>query len=396
MARLCRHSYGTDPTGADVATTIFHCGPALWEKPAIMTIRYGEIRITPPADGQPARRDFLKTFAAGSLALAAGVPAGAFLSVDAQAQTQGLTKINFQSGWLYSSNQTGEVCAKRMGFYEQEGLELNIVQGGPNVDGLALVAAGRYEVGQLSSSPSLMIAISQNVPIKCFAVGAQQHPFAFFSRKHNPVRSARDFVGKRIGVPPTSLILVRALLAKNAIDLRDVSLVLTGSDMDPLIKGEVDVVSGWLTNTTALKVLGSDRVDLRLWDAGVRLYALPYYATLQTIHDRADLLSRFVRATGRGWEFAFNNREKALELVVAEFPHLNPGDEGPALDVMLSYAFNEATRQGGWGVMDQKIWADQIELFARLGQFPRKVPRVDDVMTMDILNATRNIRPRIG
>jgi NitT/TauT family transport system substrate-binding protein len=362
-----------------------------------MTIRYGEIRITPPADGQPARRDFLKTFAAGSLALAAGVPAGAFLSVDAQAQTQGLTKINFQSGWLYSSNQTGEVCAKRMGFYEQEGLELNIVQGGPNVDGLALVAAGRYEVGQLSSSPSLMIAISQNVPIKCFAVGAQQHPFAFFSRKHNPVRSARDFVGKRIGVPPpTSLILVRALLAKNAIDLRDVSLVLTGSDMDPLIKGEVDVVSGWLTNTTALKVLGSDRVDLRLWDAGVRLYALSYYSTLQTIHDRADLLSRFVRATGRGWEFAFNNREKALELVVAEFPHLNPGDEGPALDVMLSYAFNEATRQGGWGVMDQKIWADQIELFARLGQFPRKVPRVDDVMTMDILNATRNIRPRIG
>jgi NitT/TauT family transport system substrate-binding protein len=264
------------------------------------------------------------------------------------------------------------------------------------VDGLALVAAGRYEVGQLSSSPSLMIAISQNVPIKCFAVGAQQHPFAFFSRKHNPVRSARDFVGKRIGVPPTSLILVRALLAKNTIDLRDVSLVLTGSDMDPLIKGEVDVVSGWLTNTTALKVLGSDWVDLRLWDAGVRLYALPYYATLQTIHDRADLLSRFVRATGRGWEFAFNNREKALELVVAEFPHLNPGDEGPALDVMLSYAFNEATRQGGWGVMDQKIWADQIELFARLGQFPRKVPRVDDVMTMDILNATRNIRPRIG
>jgi NitT/TauT family transport system substrate-binding protein len=165
-----------------------------------MTIRYGGIRITPTADGQPARRDFLKTLAAGSLALAAGVPAGAFLSVEAQAQ--GLTRINFQSGWLYSSNQTGEVCAKRMGFYEQEGLELNIVQGGPNVDGLALVAAGRYEMGQLSSSPSLMIAISQNVPIKCFAIGAQQHPFAFYSRKRDPVRSARDFIGKRIGVPP--------------------------------------------------------------------------------------------------------------------------------------------------------------------------------------------------
>jgi NitT/TauT family transport system substrate-binding protein len=82
--------------------------------------------------------------------------------------------------------------------------------------------------------------------------------------------------------------------------------------------------------------------------------------------------------------------------VVAEFPHLDPHNEGPALDVMLSYAFNDATRQGGWGVMDQKVWADQIELFARLGQFPRRVPRVDDVMTMNILNATQSIRPRIG
>jgi NitT/TauT family transport system substrate-binding protein len=354
--------------------------------------------MKPPASSatSPTRRDFLKTFAAGSLALATGGPAGAFLSVDAHAQAQGLTRINFQSSWLYSSNQTGEVCAKRMGFYEQEGLELNIAQGGPNVDGLSLVAAGRYELGQFSSTPSLMVAISQNVPIKCFAIGAQQHPFAFFSRKRNAVRSARDLVGKRIGVSPTSLILVRALLAKNAIDLRDVSLVMVGSDMEPLVKGEVDVMTGWLTNTPALKILGSDRVDLRLWDAGVRLYALPYYATLQTIHDHADLLSRFVRATSKGWEFAFNNRQKALELLVAEFTHMNPDDEGPAVDVMLSYVFNEATRQGGWGVMDQRVWADQIELFARLGQFPRKVPRVDDVVTMDILNATRDIRPRIG
>ena len=46
--------------------------------------------------------------------------------------------------------------------------------------------------------------------------------------------------------------------------------------------------------------------------------------------------------------------------------------------------------------MDKGIWADQIELFARLGQFPRKVPQVDDVVTMEILNATQGSRPYIG
>ena len=42
-----------------------------------------------------------------------------------------------------------------------------------------------------------------------------------------------------------------------------------------MVKGEVDVMTGWLTNTTYLKTLGTDRVDMRLWDAGVRLYARP-------------------------------------------------------------------------------------------------------------------------
>ena len=43
---------------------------------------------------------------------------------------------------------------------------MRIQPGGPNVDGVAVVASGRFEVGQVSSSPSLMLAASQDIPIK--------------------------------------------------------------------------------------------------------------------------------------------------------------------------------------------------------------------------------------
>jgi NitT/TauT family transport system substrate-binding protein len=335
------------------------------------------------------RRDLLKAGLAGAAA-----SVGSFISVGSRAE--GLAKVNFQIAWVHGGNQIGEVCAKRMGFYEQEGIELNIVASGPNIDGMPLVAAGRYEIGQLSSSPSLMVAASQNVPVKCFAVGAQQHPHTYFSTLAKPIRTPGDMVGKRIGVQATGLVLLRALLARNGIDQKDVTIVTIGSDLSPLVKGEVDAVTGWLTNTTALKVLGADRVELRLWDSGVRLYAHPYYATAQTIRNRPELLARFVRATAKGWEYAFHNRDKAVGLLIAEYPHLNVEDEGPAADVMVSYAFNETTRTGGWGVMDPTVWADQIELFAQLGLFPKKVPTVDDLMSLDILKATRDDRPRIG
>lgn len=333
----------------------------------------------------PARRRLLKS----SLA-AGGLAAGGFLSIDALAQ--GKTRINMQLGWIPSVNQVGEVVAKRLGFYEQEGIEFAIQPGGPNIDGVAIVASGRYEVGQVSSSPSVMLAVSQGLPIKCFAVGAQKHPFTFFSLAKNPVRKPADLVGKKVGIPSTAGILLRALLARNKIAEKDVTVVTVGSDMAPLLTGQVDVVTGWLTSTTALKALGPDRVDLTLWDAGVQLYALPYYATTKTIETQPKVLEAFVRATSRGWQHAKANRDQAVDLLVKEYPNLKREDERAAIDVMIEYALGGAAQTQGWGTMDPAVWQSQITTYAELDQFTARTPKVDDVIWLGALKGTAEAR----
>lgn len=336
------------------------------------------------------RRSLLQSGAA----LAGASLLGPLVSVEASAQAKPV--VNLQLGWLLSGNQLGEVCAKHLGYYEAEGVEMKFQPGGPNIDGVAVVASGRFEVGQVSSSPSLMLATSQDLPIRCFAVGAQEHPYTYFSLKKNPVREPKDLVGKKVGVQATAVILLRALLAKNNIPEKDVQIVTIGADMAPVLTGQVDVVSGWLTNTTALKVLGDQRVDMRLWDAGVRLYPLPYYATNDTLQKKADTLTKFVRATGKGWAYAHANRDKAVEFLVKEFPNLNAQDEREAADMMLKFAFSDRTAAEGWGTMDPKVWQEQIDLYAQLNQFSKRVPKVDEVITLDILKATADARPKIG
>jgi NitT/TauT family transport system substrate-binding protein len=336
------------------------------------------------------RRSLLKSGAA----LAGASALGSLVSVDTAAQ--GKPVVNLQLGWLLSGNQLGEVCAKHLGYFDAEGIDLKFQPGGPNIDGVAIVASGRYEVGQVSSSPSLMLAASQDLPIRCFAVGAQEHPYTFFSLKKNPAQQAKDLVGKKVGIQATGVILLRALLAKNNIPEKDVQIVTIGADMSPLLTGQVDVVTGWLTNTTALKVLGEQRVDLRLWDTGVRLYPLPYYATNDTLSKKADALARFLRATGKGWAFAHANRDQAVEFLVKEFPNLNAQDEREAADMMLKFAFSNRTALEGWGTMEPAIWQEQIDLYAQLNQFSKRVPKLEEVMTLDILKATAETRPRIG
>lgn len=335
------------------------------------------------------RRGFLQR--AGALAGVAG--AGNFLSLEANAQ--GKAVINLQLGWLMSGNQLGEVVARSLGYYDAVGIDLKFQPGGPSIDGVAVVAAGRFEMGQISSSPSLMLAASQDIPIKCFASGLQQHPYAFFSLKKNPVNSAKDLVGKKVGIQATGVILLRALLAKNNIPEKDVTIVTIGSDMTPLMTGQVDVVTGWLTNTTALKVLGDQMVALRLWDTGVQLYALPYYATVDTITKKADVLAKFLVATGKGWAYVKENPEKSVEMLVKEFPNFNAADELNAAKTQLTYGFTDKTRTGGWGTMDPAVWQSQIDLYAQLGQFTKRTPKLDEVMTMDILKATAADRVKL-
>jgi len=331
------------------------------------------------------RRAVQAALVAGGLAAT-----GTLLSVRALAADK--AAVSMQLGWVPGGNQVGEVVAKRLGYYEQEGIDFSILPGGPNVDGVAIVASGRGEVGQISSSPSVMLAVSEGLPIKCFAVGLQQHPYAFFSLKKSPIRTPQDMIGKRIGIQATGMVLLKALLARHKIPESQVNVVPIGVDMMPLLSGRVDAVAGWQTNASALKALGADRVDLNLWDSGVRLYALPYYAHTDTLRKHPEVLQRFVRATARGWIQANKNRDQAVDLLVKEFPSLNRADERAAIDTFMSFAFPKEGGTRGWGSMDAAVWQEQISLFAQLGQFRARTPKVEDVMTMDILQATQSTR----
>lgn len=333
------------------------------------------------------RRNFLRY--AGATAFS-----GPLLSIDARAQ--GKTTVNMQLGWIAGGNQIGEVCAKALGYYDAEGIDMRIQPGGPNVDGVAVVASGRFQVGQVSSSPSLMLAASQDVPVVCFAAGGQKHPYTFYSLKKNPVREPKDFIGKKVGIQSTGVILLRALLAQNKIPEKDVTIVPIGAEMTPLLTGQVDVVTGWETNTTALKVLGPDRVGMSLWDAGVKLYALPYYATADTVKTKSEVLAKYLRATAKGWAYAYANRDQAVALLVKEYPNLIAADEREAIDVMLSFSFGSQTKAEGWGTMDPTVWQQQIDLYAALGQFTKRTPKLSEVMTLDVLRMTADARPRIG
>lgn len=337
------------------------------------------------------RRTLLK-----GMGVAAGAAfTGTMISIDKAAAADEF-KVTMQLGWLASNGILGEVAADKLGYYKEEGLSLEIVPGGPNIDGVASVASGRANLGSISSSPSLMLARAAGIPIKCIAAGYQQHPFTYFSLTENPVKTPQDLVGKKVATQGTARILLRALLAKNNISEDDVEVIVSGSDMAVLMTGQADVVTGWTTNVNALSVLGDRRVDLSLWDAGIQLYANPYYVTDETLAEHKDKVEAMIRVSAKGWGWVHENQEQACEFLVERYPNMDLESELKAVPLVDGYSFNAVTATGGWGTMNRENWQAQIDAYAALGQFDGDPPKVDDMMTLSILEATAADRPKYG
>lgn len=333
------------------------------------------------------RRNFLATTGAAFGGTMIGITPG---------RAQDLYKVRMQLGWLASNGILGEIAADKMGYYADEGLSLEVVPGGPNIDGVASVASGQANLGSISSSPSLMLARSAGLPVKCIAAGYQKHPYAYFSLKKNPINTPQDMIGKTIGIQGTGKILLRALLAKNNIPEDKVNVLVIGADMAPLMTGQVDAISGWTTNVAALEILGDQRVTLSLWDAGIQLYANPFYVNDETLADHMDKVEAMLRVSARGWGYVHDNPEAAVGYLLERYPNLDKASELKAVPLVVGYSFDESTAKNGWGTMTPENWQAQIDIYKQLDQFTAATPTVDEVMTLAPLEATADARPHYG
>jgi NitT/TauT family transport system substrate-binding protein len=303
-----------------------------------------------------------------------------------------LEPFDVQLVWIPSNESLGENVALEKGFYADEGLDVTLTPGGPNIDGIASVASGKKDVGVIGSSPSLMMAVSAGIPLTAVASVNQQHPGAFVSRADDPIKTPQDMIGKTIGVGSTSKIHLQALLAKNNIPEDKVKVEIIGNDTLPVVTKQVDAAWAYVTNLAQLAPLKGEYNAMRLWDQGIRYYADVIYTSQSTLAKKKDQVDAYVRATAKGWLYAHENLEDAVDILVKAHPELDRANELAGAKILMTLMFNDDTTANGWGTMNAERWQEQLDLFDQLGQFKGKKPTVSDIMTDQVLKDTADAR----
>jgi NitT/TauT family transport system substrate-binding protein len=331
------------------------------------------------------RRDLLKGgLTIAGLAAAGAVPASLLRGASAQSPAQ----MALQLGWFANAQMAGEFAAIGKGYFKDVGIDVRIVPGGPSIDPVGVVASGSVPIGNVASIGVLVAGRSRGVPLKAFASAFQRHPFAFFYLRGSGIKTPADFAGKTIGIQGTARPLLDAVLAKYNVPRDKVNVLIIGGTTTPLLTGQADVVTGWVINYAQNLPIQGRSDHFLLWDLGIRMYAYTYFTTDQVYNTRKDVLVRYISAAAKGWIYAKDHPEEAVDFVMREARGLDREMELPTWKVSIPYMSSIATKQHGWGYMDPQVWASLATTYHSLDQMPRPVTP-DEVMTNEIVQAAK-------
>lgn len=234
-------------------------------------------------------------FLAGASAVAAGLGLGAAPPAPA------LETVTTQLLWIKNVEAAGLWVADANGYFRDGGIASNVLAGGPGLASVeALVTAGRAEVG-LDQIERIVDAIAAGADLVVIGAVFQQSPAGLVSLPAHPVRTAKDIIGKRIGLQQGARLYIDGILTINHLP-HDYTEVVVGFDPQPLVEGACDAYLCFVTNQPLiLAEHGVAHVVASFEQLGLANYGECLFCTRDYLRAHRETLVRYMTALQRGW-----------------------------------------------------------------------------------------------
>jgi NitT/TauT family transport system substrate-binding protein len=265
------------------------------------------------------------------LALVGALAAATALASSASAQT--LDKFPFRLNWTLYGEHAPFFVALDKGFYKEEGLDVEIMEGSGSTTVAQLVANATNPVAYVDAA-TMMRGINNGMPIKAAGVSLQQSPMSFIYRADaaKPTKVS-EIKGSRIAITAgdASLAIFTAFMGKLNMKVDDVQLITVANPAakeQAVLNKQADALLGYFMDQGPRMQLqsGVKMGWTRLYDmAGVSTLSSAIIVNNNWAQDpkNQDMLRRFLRASQRGWEYTDKHREEAADIFLTHAKAFN-------------------------------------------------------------------------
>lgn len=270
-------------------------------------------------------------------------------------------KVTFLIDWTPNTNHTGIYVALEKGFYEQEGIDLEILNP-PEQSTDGLVASGKADFG-ISFQDSICMAMNENenFPVVAIATIIQHNTSGILSLKEKDIDNFKKLEGKTYATWDNALeqAIISQVMKNEGGDFSKVKLYHSYvTDALSAIQTNVDAVwvfEAW--DVIQAKTKGLDYNFIKFKDVEPKLdfYTPVIISSQKYLQQNEDVTKRFLNATKKGYEYAIQNPEESAKILYKYAPEYD-------LNMLIEsqkYLANEYKSDvEQWGYIDPKRWND--------------------------------------
>lgn len=300
-------------------------------------------------------------------------------------EEQELEKVTMVLDWTPNTNHTGLYVAQSEGYFEEQGLDVEIIM--PGESGASqLVASGKAEFG-IGAQESLTEARVAEIPVVSIAAIIQHNTSGFASPADKNIGSPKDYEGKTYGGwgAPVEQAVIGSLMEQEGADVEKVEFLNMGNtDFFTAVERDVDFAWIYYAWTGIEAELRGQELNMQyLVDYSENLdYYTPVLITNEKmIEEQADTVEAFTAAAAKGYEFAIDNPEKAADILIAEVPDLD-AELVKASQEWLSPKYQDDAAR--WGEQSGEVWANYATWMYENGLLDAEL-EVDKAFTNEFL-----------
>ncbi|OMF92464.1 myristoyl transferase [Paenibacillus sp. FSL R7-0273] len=229
--------------------------------------------------------------------------------------------VKLQLKWVPQAQFAGYFLAQDKGYYAEEGLNVEILPGGPDIVPEQQVAGGSADIG-VDWVASLLTSQEQEMPLVQIAQIYQKSGLVLVSKKDAGINGPADLKGKKVGnwMGGNEFELL-ALFDKYGLDSnKDLNFTKQGFTMDQFLGGEIDAASAMTYNEyqvvleSGIKAEELNVIDMN--NEGVAMLEDNLFANSEWLEDNKETAAKFVRASLKGWKDAIADPEAAVDSVM--------------------------------------------------------------------------------
>lgn len=301
----------------------------------------------------------------------AGLACGLACGVLAAAAAHAETDVAFALDWKFEGPAAPYFAAIDQGYFEAEGLAVEITAGQGSLDAIPKVATGAFPIG-FADINSLIKFLDRNpdAPVTAVMMVYDKPPFAIVGRKSLGVETPKDLEGRVLGAPPPDGAWAQfpIFAAENALDVDAVTVEPVGfPTREPMLaEGDVAAVTGFsfssYLNLVRLGVPEDDISTILMADHGVDLYGNAVIVNTDYAAENPEVVRGFIEATGKGWAYAIANPASAIESLVARNPAADAALEERRLQLAVdANVMTDYVAANGMGGIDAERFANSLE-----------------------------------